>query len=930
MLDIVYGETANRTLTGDLYGSLASGDLTGTLYIGYPVLAHADEATVVDALLVCREHSLVVFEFRNSAPSSPEGWSDLADAQDALFFAVHSSLSRSSALRRERKLGVDINVVTLVPEGANLSPRDNVLIGTPSSALATIATLPALDEAYEAPVNAAIQRVATLKPKKRRASVHSASSKGAIMKQIEASIANLDKWQRGAAIETPAGPQRIRGLAGSGKTIVLALKAAYLHALHPDWRIALTFYTRSLHQQFVELVRRFMSETGSYEPDLSMLRIMHAWGSKSHPGVYSEIAEHAGSPVRDYRYARDAFGSGREFEGVCRELIREDEDVNQPLFDAVLIDEAQDLPSAFFRLVYQYTKDPKRITWAYDELQNLTDFDMPTVKEMFGTNDAGSALVHVENHEGSPRRDIPLPVCYRNTPWSLTLAHALGFGLYREGTKVQGFDDPSTWREIGYHVSEGVLSRGQSVVLERDPSSYPPYFDKLIPRDEAIQVTVFESAEEQASQVARMVKSNIVDDELEPDDILLVLTNPLTSKHDAGELALALEEEGVLSHTAGVTTSQDELQREGSVAIASIYRAKGNEAPMVYVVNSQHCYRGFQLIKLRNALFSAITRSRAWVHLCGWGDDMLRLGQEISRIQGDDYRLKFTIPTAEELERMRTIHRDLTPLEERTLRKAETTLSDILARIDNGEIAIENLSPERSSVASGLSRRELLTMKPGEVRADINRLVSVLVNRKLALAHNLAVSSSMSARSSRISWPGSTTSRALQFTRDSESYTDYLNAIMRGAFTAILCDGSLMQLSYDFKREKLIKHRLCFSPIPFDIPTAELLADPIVDVIETYASDPHEHRLRGAVRFDYSLSEPDPLPKSHVHLSSSPGRCAVFAPIGVGAFAEFVFQVFYPSIWDSCDELRAIRPQFGQRSLSRQSRTRLHLSCGRL
>ena len=41
------------------------------------------------------------------------------------------------------------------------------------------------------------------------------------------------------------------------------------------------------------------------------------------------------------------------------------------LYDAVLIDEAQDLPQPFFELVYRHLKEPKRIMWAYDELQNL-------------------------------------------------------------------------------------------------------------------------------------------------------------------------------------------------------------------------------------------------------------------------------------------------------------------------------------------------------------------------------------------------------------------------------------------------------------------------------------------------------------------------------------------------------------------------------
>jgi superfamily I DNA and RNA helicase len=88
--------------------------------------------------------------------------------------------------------------------------------------------------------------------------VQKSNSKGAILKAIEKEIANLDQWQKKAAIEVPDGPQRVRGLAGSGKTVVLALKAAYLQAQHPDWNIVVTFHTRSLSQQFKDLIERLL------------------------------------------------------------------------------------------------------------------------------------------------------------------------------------------------------------------------------------------------------------------------------------------------------------------------------------------------------------------------------------------------------------------------------------------------------------------------------------------------------------------------------------------------------------------------------------------------------------------------------------------------------------------------------------------------
>ena len=69
--------------------------------------------------------------------------------------------------------------------------------------------------------------------------------------------------------------QRTRGLAGSGKTIVLALKAAYLHASHPEWRIAVTFLTRSLKEHFRRLITYFTIEQTGEGPDWKYLRVIH-------------------------------------------------------------------------------------------------------------------------------------------------------------------------------------------------------------------------------------------------------------------------------------------------------------------------------------------------------------------------------------------------------------------------------------------------------------------------------------------------------------------------------------------------------------------------------------------------------------------------------------------------------------------------------
>lgn len=697
MLEKVYGKTRNPLVVNQLVSQLDQLNLTGTLYLGYPVLASADETVFVEALLVSDERGLVAFDIGQHVPAEADDafWKTVQDSQDRLFYALANNLGRHQSLRERRHLGVTISVVTFFPDDVDAPNGWDIKVAGPTTVGTALADCPPVPPEYVRPLNAALQRVTTIKPSKKRSSVTRGDSRGAVLREIEKEIANLDQWQKRAAIESPEGPQRVRGLAGSGKTIVLALKAAYLHTQNPDWHIALTFHTRSLYQQFTELVRRFTYEHSNDEPDLTRLRVIHAWGSPSKAGIYAELADRCKVTPRDFIYARATYGLSDAFRGVCQELLTSVEaQTVEPIYDAILVDEAQDLPWPFFRLIYKFTKPPKRIVWAYDELQNLSEATMPPVEDLFGVDETGNARVQLTNTEGQPRQDLMLPVCYRNTPWALTLAHAIGFGIYRPAGLVQLFDDPGLWSEIGYEIVRGNLDHGQEVVLQRRGDSYPSYFDRLIDPNDAIVCEVFRDEREQAEHVARSIEQNLGDDELEPDDILVVLPDPITAKKKSKIIMDALARRDIASHLAGVTTSQDEIFSPDSVSISNIYRAKGNEAPMVYVLNCQYCVTGHELIRARNTLFTAITRSRAWVRLCGCGPFMGRFMREVDAVRSRDYRLHFQIPTPPELERLQMIHRDRTADERARIRKAEKGLASFLEEYSKGELAFENLPPE--------------------------------------------------------------------------------------------------------------------------------------------------------------------------------------------------------------------------------------------
>lgn len=694
-LEVIQGESRHRQVAQALAASLRGVIDEGTLYIGYPVLSTADERVQVDALLVCEAHGLAAFLFAEAVPDSADDWAPVVDAQDRLYAVLDAHLSRHEGLRTRRQLAVTLQTMTVFP--VHVEPPEGVEgeYASLEAVAAWVVGLPSIEPDIERRLHAALQRVTTIKPPKKRATVRNAESRGAMLKVIEREIANLDRWQKAAAIESPEGPQRIRGLAGSGKTVVLALKAAYWHTQEPEWLIALTFHSRALYQQIDDLVTRFTFEHGSDKPDPDRLRIVHAWGSRARAGIYSMIATALGETPRDWAYAQGKYGMDSAFQGICRELLEVARSQRvEPIFDAVLIDEAQDLPPEFFQLVYLFTKAPKRIVWGYDELQKLSESAMPTTDELFGKGPDGESIVNLSSLPDAPRRDIVLPRCYRNTPWALATAHALGIGVYREGGLLQHPDEPTLWQDIGYNVVHGSLTEGSHVTLERSRESYPDYFPDLLEPRDAVVVEAFAERSDQDVWVAEQIAVNLDADELDPDDILVVLPDAYRAKSRAPHLMRELSRLGIDSHLVGVNTSADEVFAPGSVAIAQIFRAKGNEAPMVYALDSQYAHSDYNAVTRRNTLFTAITRSRAWVRVCGWGDDMAVIQREVETVFEKGFRLEFPIPTEEELADIRHLHRDRPAQEVVVVRKATEGLATFLDALERGEIDLYDLPPD--------------------------------------------------------------------------------------------------------------------------------------------------------------------------------------------------------------------------------------------
>jgi superfamily I DNA and RNA helicase len=363
--------------------------------------------------------------------------------------------------------------------------------------------------------------------------------------------------------------------------------------------------------------------------------------------------------------------------------------------------------------------EKKRLVYAYDELQNLNDKSLPSPEDIFGRKLDGSPIVSFTNSSPTlPRQDITLQKCYRNSRPVLATAHALGFGIYRKPVPplktglIQMFDQPTLWEEVGYTLSEGNLEENSFVTLERTPDTSPLFLENHSLVDDLIQFIPFSSAAEQATWLAEAIAKNLNEDELGPDDIVVINPDPLSTRDAVGLPRKLLFDMGINSHLTGVDTSPDIFfDADGkSVAFTGIFRAKGNEAGMVYVINAQDCTAAFgNSARMRNRLFTAITRSKAWVRVLGVGPQMDRLIEEFLAVKTADFRLRFRYPTAAERSHLNIVNRDMTSEEKKKIKSGAKTIADLVNELRMGKLFIEDL-PQQDVEAL----RQLLASKGNE------------------------------------------------------------------------------------------------------------------------------------------------------------------------------------------------------------------------
>ena len=141
---------------------------------------------------------------------------------------------------------------------------------------------------------------------------------------------------------------------------------------------------------------------------------------------------------------------------------------------------------------------------------------------------------------------------------------------------------------------------------------------------------------------SKRIEDAIMHDKLLPEDIAVICLDESNSFNYFKGLELRLTAKSIDTYNVMDRAYVKGFYREGKVTLSSIFKAKGNEAAMVFVVGCDVFEKQKDLRTMRNKLFTAFTRAKIWLRISGTGSDCLaQMLKEMNQLKANDFKYIF-------------------------------------------------------------------------------------------------------------------------------------------------------------------------------------------------------------------------------------------------------------------------------------------------
>jgi superfamily I DNA and RNA helicase len=607
------------------------------LYFNFPFYRGESKDDLVQAhvLFVSKSHGVIFFRCINTFEELTKLERKKLDDLDSHIFSKINKLDELRVKRRELK----INVTPLIflnseyiqdEEMVNLTNLKTAIEDNKKDELSY--------EEFKLLLSVIEGTVHLRNKKDRELEEFEVLTKGKVLSIIQSEHATFDIEQKRAALNIIDSPQRIRGLAGSGKTIILTMKVALYHLQNPEAEILYTYFTKALYGQIKYLIEKYYRDfSDNREPDWDKIHILHGWGGRGLRGVYSDTCSENGIQTVKFFEAKRK-NPKDPFAYVCESIVE------LPLkqkYDLTLIDEGQDFNKYFYRVCRKITKE-SRIVWAYDEFQDIFDINIQDEKETFGRDEYGEDYVDFSKNENE-LQDIVLKKCYRNSRIALLNAFSLGLGIYNERV-LQRLEDNNHWTDLGFEVEEGDSTIGSKMIISRPLENSPVESNDLF-KENSVRIELFDHINKECDFVVREIINDIRKENLRPDDICVISLDSKNIEAYFDRIQVNLNENGIeVFNLLKASNNNTYFNIENHVTLSTLNKAKGNETGMVYIVGTDSVFSNKDYIVDRNKLFTAITRSKGWVTITGYTEAGF-CKEEMQKLKENSYKLVFTQPS---------------------------------------------------------------------------------------------------------------------------------------------------------------------------------------------------------------------------------------------------------------------------------------------
>ena len=374
-------------------------------------------------------------------------------------------------------------------------------------------------------------------------------------------IKTMDLHQENLAKQIGDKNRLIRGVAGSGKTIILASRAKMLSKQNPDWKILILCYNISLSNAIQQMIHHMLNEPEDlfdFDPNAKSVQNENIIVRNFHSWLKNDLR------IRE-----------QQLPDIIEKLERNEAIL--PTYDAVLIDEGQDFEADWLRLVsLLINADTQSLLLVEDRAQTIYQRKRSYLQDT-GLSFQGRSKV--------------LSINYRNTQQIVKFA----WEFYR---KHSMFKNKVVNREL-----EGEIIAPQST-KRRGPE---PGIVKAANFFEEMRI------------VARSIKKLHMEKKVPLEDILILYRVKRTHKYPIIDIIKrSLKDEGLPYFwiTENDVSKRSYAKDDGKVKISTIDSSKGLDFRAVFIVNVDSMPFPLEENKEREVSLLYIGMTRAKEYLC--------------------------------------------------------------------------------------------------------------------------------------------------------------------------------------------------------------------------------------------------------------------------------------------------------------------------